>query len=69
MDIFNELQKAEVLLEQYEDSNEPETRMDLKQTITSILKGVRENLDQLTDEEDKQEAKEQLEEFEEILTY
>lgn len=69
MDIFQELQKAELLIEQYEDTNEPETKMELKQTINSILKAVRSNLSTLTDEEDLQEATEQLEEFEEILTY
>jgi hypothetical protein len=69
MDIFQELQKAELLIEQYEDTNEPESKMELKQTISSILKDVRANLSTLTDEEDLQEATEQLEEFEEILTY
>ncbi len=69
MDIFQELQKAELLIEQYEDTNEPESKMELKQTISSILKDVRANLSTLTDEEDLQEATEQLVEFEEILTY
>lgn len=68
MDIVEEIQKIEALIEIYEESNEPEERMDMKQTIGSSIAAVKKESRSLPEDLQKQ-VQAQLADFEEILTY
>lgn len=68
MDIVEEIQKIEALIEIYEESNEPEERMDMKQTIRASIAAIKKEIVSLPQELQKQ-VQAQLNDFEEILTY
>lgn len=68
MDILETLQKLEILLEQYQDSYEPEEKMDLKQTIQAEIKLVRKETSSLPKDLQIQ-VNATLNDFEEVLSY
>lgn len=68
MDIVEEIQKIEALIEIYEESNEPEERMDMKQTIRASIAAIQKEIVSLPQELQTQ-VQAQLNDFEEILTY
>lgn len=70
MNIEKEIAQVEHLIEQYEDTSNPEDRMDLKQTALKQIKTIRENLPNLDlDKEEMETMTELLADFEEVLSY
>lgn len=70
MNIEKEIAQIESLIEQYEETSNPEDRMDLKQTALKQIKNVRNNLPVLSlDKEEMETMTELLEDFEEVLSY
>lgn len=70
MNIEKEIAQVESLIEQYEETNNPEDRMDLKQTALKQIKNIRNSLPQLDlDKEELETTTELLEDFEEVLSY
>lgn len=70
MNIEKEIAQIEGLIEQYEDTNNPEDRMDLKQTAMKQIKTLRHNLPELSlDNEEIESIQELLSDFEEVLSY
>lgn len=70
MNIEKEIAQVEHLIEQYEDTSNPEDRMDLKQTALKQIKTIRENLPDLDlDKEEMETMTELLADFEEVLSY
>lgn len=70
MNIEKEIAQVEALIEQYEETNNPEDRMDLKQTALKQIKNIRNNLPDLDlDKEELETTTELLEDFEEVLSY
>lgn len=68
MDIDKEIAAIELQLEEYEDTNNPEDRMDIKQTIKLSIGNIKANLDGIPANLKKQVLL-TLDEFEEILSY
>ena len=65
-----EIAQIEAMIEQYEETNNPEDRMDLKQSALKQIKTVRGQLPQLgLDKEEFETTTELLEDFEEVLSY
>lgn len=70
MNIEKEITEIEILIEKYEDTNNPEDKMDFKQTALKQIKTLRSHLPQSElDQEEIEELSELLEEFEEVLSY
>ncbi len=70
MNIEKEIAQIEAMIEQYEETNNPEDRMDLKQSALKQIKTVRGQLPQLgLDKEEFETTTELLEDFEEVLSY
>lgn len=70
MNIEKEITQIEALIEQYEDTNNPEDRMDLKQTAIKQIKNLRIQLPSLSlDNEELESMHELLTDFEEVLSY
>lgn len=70
MNIEKEIAQIESMIEQYEETNNPENRMDLKQSILKQINNVRVQLPQLgLDKEEFETTAELLEDFEEVLSY
>lgn len=70
MNIEKEITLIENLIEQYENSNNPEDRMDLKQTTLKQIHYLRGQLPQFSlDEEEFESMNELLSDFEEVLSY
>ncbi len=70
MNIEKEIAQIEAMIEQYEETNNPEDRMDLKQSALKQIKNVRGQLPQLgLDKEEFETTTELLEDFEEVLSY
>lgn len=68
MDIMKQLQTIEEQLETYQDTYDPEEKMDLKQTIQAQIKQIKASLSSFSDLQQK-EILSNLNDFEEILTY
>lgn len=68
MDIDKEIAAIERQLEEYEDTNNPEDRMDIKQTIRLRIMNIKSNLNGIPANLKKQVLL-NLDEFEEILSY
>lgn len=66
MEIEKVLYEIEKLLEQYEDTNEPEDKLDLKQTIKGKLKEIRNHYKK---EGVPTEVTQSINDIEEILSY
>lgn len=70
MNVEKEITQIEALIEQYEDTNNPEDRMDLKQTAMKQIKNLRIQLPILSlDSEELESMNELLADFEEVLSY
>lgn len=70
MNIEKEIAQVESLIEQYEETTNPEDRMDLKQTALKQIKTIRNALPDLSlDKEELETMTELLEDFEEVLSY
>lgn len=70
MNIEKEIAQVESLIEQYEETTNPEDRMDLKQTALKQIKTIRNTLPDLSlDKEELETMTELLEDFEEVLSY
>lgn len=69
MNIDKVLFKIEEQLDVYETTVEPETKMELKQTIQSEIKKVREYIQDNPEEDEDGEVTSSLNELEEVLTY
>lgn len=70
MNVEKEITQIEALIEQYEDTNNPEDRMDLKQTAMKQIKNLRIQLPNLSlDNEEIESMNELLADFEEVLSY
>lgn len=70
MTIEKQITQIETLIEQYEDTNNPEERMDLKQTALKQIKSLRSQLPEFEfDKEELETTTDLLDEFEEVLSY
>ncbi len=70
MDIEKEISELESIIEQYEDTNIPEDRMDFRQTAQKKIKNLRTSIVNADlDKEEEETIVELLNEFEEVLSY
>lgn len=70
MTIEKQITQIETLIEQYEDSNNPEDRMDFKQRALKEIKSLRAKLPLFDfDKEELETTTDLLDEFEEVLSY
>jgi hypothetical protein len=70
MNIEKEITQIETLIEQYKEMNNPEDRMDLKQTAIKHIQNLRNNFSNLSlNNEELESMNELLAYFEEILSY
>lgn len=68
MDIDKKLYTIEKELELYEDANEPDTRLEIKQNINSMIKEIRQYF-QSNDKKVPTDTEQSLKDFEEVLSY
>lgn len=70
MTIEKEINQIETLIEQYEDTNNPEDRMDLKQTALKKIQSLRQQIPEFDfDKEELETTIDLLNDFEEVLSY
>ena len=70
MDIEKEISELESIIEQYEDTNNTEDRMDFRQTAQKKIKNLRTSIvNGDLDKEEEETIVELLNEFEEVLSY
>ena len=70
MNVELEITQIETLIEKYEDSNNPEDRMDFKQTALNKISTLQKALPNAgLDEEDFESVVELLNDFQEVLSY
>lgn len=70
MTIEEQITEIENLIEEYENTNNPEERMDLRQTSIKKIKSLRLQIPEFhLDKEELETTIDLLEEFEEVLSY
>ena len=69
MDIEKEISELESIIEQYEDTNNPEDRMDFRQTAQKKIKNLRTSIVNADLDKEEETIVELLNEFEEVLSY
>lgn len=70
MTIEKQISQIESLIEQYEETNNPEDRMDLKQSALKQIQSLRSQLPEFDfDKEELETTTDLLDEFEEVLSY
>lgn len=68
MDVDKKLYNIEKELEMYEEANEPDSRLEIKQNINSMIKEIRQYF-QSNDEKISKDTEQSLKDFEEVLNY